>query len=1665
MTTFDFFKAFTGVLLMAYLISPAAGHSQNSQIDFSISTKNIYSPGDEISLNLYSYGNNDNKKKVTQFDIEVLKINDIEKFYSGQSSRYNLDVLGKDNKNLLFYTTSVYSFKKNLKSKNEYDYNYYNDDIPLNIKERGAYLVKVTSGKKVAYCGFIISELGLVSKAGNNSMLGYAVNRKSGEPVNNAELNFYIGSKKIGQGKTSEGVSFQTVNPDVKMESDENNIPVIIGNYGDDILISDPYLFFGYSGNKYFAYIYTEQPVYRTGLDVNFKGTLRLNESNTLSPVKNKDVTLIIKDSKNAEVYKQVLKTNEMGSFNGTYKLNDEAALGTYTIYANIDENNSYTGNFTVEQYKKPEYKVTVNPEKIQYYGKDNLTAVAEAKYFFGSPVSEAEIEYNIYRIRYYKPWWKYSEYAWWYEDYYENADENQMYRGAELLFSGSGVLDSEGKFNIGYNINEDFKNDDQNYYGYRPYYSQSDYKYIIQAKVTDKSRREISGTSSVFVTRGGFTLSAKSDRYIYKPEENVKITVFAEDFSGNPVSTNFEAAIYKSTWSKDYKENKEYIKSLSGKTLSDGQGSVSFDISNLNPEGYYNVEIKSRDDRANEILTGTGFYVSKGDMWWYYNQSGSVQIIPEKDSYRQGEICRALVLVNHPGANVLVTSNTDDILYFKTEKFTGTSKIIEIPVTDKYLSNFEINVNYVYDGVFYNSGKSILVIPEEKFLTVTIDPSKLIYKPKETGEVKVRVTDSYGNPVRNAEVSIGVVDESIYSIKEDNTKDIRKFFYGNRYTSVSTSFTNVLNSNGSSRLISIYEKFNLRSTSDKDLGTVKGRFLNRSGNPVKGAVIIIDEDYYAAVTGLNGDFEFKLPEGKYSISAYYSNIEKNDLKEIIIVKGQTKNIILYSDRDLNENATSDVQLSGMEGFNIRGGRTDLEMDSAPESKKEKSSDAPSGLDDGDLVSPDVRSDFRDAIFWSPYSETDTDGYANVNFLFPDNLTEWRITSRVITEDTKVGQSVTTVITRKDLIVRMETPRFFQENDDVTVSTIIHNYLKTEKRTKIKFTAENLNLASGENEKSVSIPPDSEIRLDWKVKVTEPVGEAKLYAEALTDEESDAVEIKVPLQPAGLEIIKNNVADISDENKIEVKTFEIPSGTDMKSAGMKINIDASLASVILTSLDELAGYPYGCVEQTMSRFLPTVIVAKAFREINAPISEATKKDLPLMVDKGLQRLYGFQHSDGGWGWWENDNSNPFMTAYVVYGLAIAVESGYEVRDGVLNNGKSAIKNHLNNNEKDLTTRAYMLYSLATAGKENNDYIEKILVNMNMSDLNDYAKSLAAMTWKLIGNERKAKEELISLEKNVRTSGEGAAYWEGKEFHYRWQDDKVQTTAMALKAIVNINEVSDLKEKVVRWLMMQRRGNAWRSTQETAMIIYAMVDYLKNSQELDPDYNVKIFVNNNMVSDLNMNKSNVFSKSEPVVIDSKNLRTGQNEIRIEKSGRGKVYFSSGASYYDNSAGSKSSENGFRIEREYFKLEKYESYSEDNIVYRKKYFDGSLKSGDEFLVKVRVSSKENENNYFMLEDFIPSGAEVIKDDWAYRIEDENDYQGYSNYYWRWWYADKEVRDNRVVFFASYMGKGDYQFSYIMRAQIPGEYSVNPTRGMLMYYPEVYGNSDEMKITISD
>ncbi len=1685
---FNFVKLMIFGLVAGLMIYSSAVYSQWDEYNtsFTVYTNSMYSSGDEVSINLYAYY----MRKGTEFNFKIYKINDIEGFFSRQTSNYSIDVLSKDSLNLLSMCEEVDSFNRKLKLEGSEDYYYGYETVSYKPKHKGAFLIRVSYQNKVAYTGFFVTDIGTITEASNNALLAYTVDKKTGEPINDVELGFYLGQKKIGVGRTLGGLFYKTLENTDREYAAANSVsyPLIIGRKGDDIAVSDPYLYFGYGANMYSVYIYPSQPVYRPKTVVDFKGTIRKSNPGGFENYPEKDITVKIKDSKNAEVYKQVLKTNSNGSFTGSYSIDESAPLGQYYIYAELDRGQQYTGTFFVEEYKKPEYKVGITVDKDQYTNGDNIKGVVQADYYFGSPVQEAEVEYNVYKKTFYKPWWYFSEYKWWYEDYYANQDDNQKYNDAEFIYSGTGKLDKEGRFDFDYNIKEDFKSK-YNYWWYwdRESSYETDFQYIIQAKVTDKSRREISSTHTVYVTRADFFLTSNADKYLYKPDEKITVEVRAMDFSEKAREVRFEAAVNRLTWGSypDYKQKKDYVTTVSGSTNAQGTGSVSFDADG---EGYYSIEITSYDDRGRKVTDQTYCYVSKGDMWWWYNEAGTVQIFPDKDSYKAGEICKALVVTTTPGANVLISTQNNNILSYRVEKIEGTSKIIEIPVEANATPNFYISVSYVSNGTFYSASKNVLVMPEQQFLTVSIGTDKTSYKPKEEGIMMVKVTDNLGNPVRNAEVSIGIVDESIYAIKPDAVKDIKSFFYSPMWNAVSVHYSNSYSYYSYSRLITIYERFDVKSLSENELGTIKGGLTDKNGNAMPFVTIIIDGDFVAGITGEDGSYEFKLPEGSYTIGVMKNKKSNESERELKVKKGQTIEVNLRSSSEglIMDGVTFGYQQNQSEistgQINLNGRKLDESKKevNAPTSEDKIMSKSKNGKDDdfkggrdldesGQFVEAETRSDFRDAILWSPAVTTDENGYATVSVKFPDNLTAWRITSRVITDDTKVGQQVNTVITRKDLLVRMETPRFFQQNDEVTISTIIHNYLETDKETKLSLKTENLTILGDPKDQIFTLGKNEEKRIDWRVKVSDPNGFAKLTASALTNEESDAVELKVPLQPHGLQLAKYQAMDISDPEKTDYKFVEVPQYTDLRSTKLTLNVAPSLASTMLSALDELVGYPYGCVEQTMSRFLPTVIVANAFKDLNAPISEATQKDLPKMVEAGYNRLYSMQHYDGGWGWWTNDQSQPFMTAYVVYGLTLGNSAGYPVRQDLYKKGIAAIKTLLKNSDLDPATRAYMLYSLSYADNKDTKLFEEQLRELSGKEMNDYAIALISMAARNFGDIETSQKYSAMLVSHAQDMGESGAYWGGQIFKYTWQDDKVQTTAMAVKALLadplSLKDNPELMNKAIRWLMQQRQGGGWWNTQSTAFIVYAMVDYLKNSKELEPDYSVKISVNGEMILDKKITREDVFMKDMKFVIDGTKLKVGQNDIKIEKSGAGKVYVSSDLRYYTSEELIQPRENGFRVQKEYYKLEKYTKYNDDEIIYRKRLFDGTVKSGDEILVKVRVEGKDNNNQYFMLEDPIPAGCEVIKDDWAYKIEDEKDYQGWTYYWWRWWYADKDIRDNRVTFFATYLYGDTYEFTYIMRAQIPGNYSAIPATGMLMYYPDVRGSSEEIRIEIID
>src|SRR5208283_1147435 len=211
-------------------------------------------------------------------------------------------------------------------------------------------------------------------------------------------------------------------------------------------------------------------------------------------------------------------------------------------------------------------------------------------------------------------------------------------------------------------------------------------------------------------------------------------------------------------------------------------------------------------------------------------------------------------------------------------------------------------------------------------------------------------------------------------------------------------------------------------------------------------------------------------------------------------------------------------------------------------------------------VQPKVRKFFPDTIEWLPTIETDAGGKARASFNFPDSLTTWRATVRAVTRNTLVGQVVAKVITRKNLILRLETPRFMDQGDTATLVGIVHNYLATDKTAKVSLDAQGVELASPA-EASVNVPKNGEAVVMWNVRAVR-IAQAKFLAKALTDEESDALELEMPVEPWGLQ---QNVAQsgaLRDDHDDIKRSLVLPQEINADASSVRIDVTPSIAGTL-----------------------------------------------------------------------------------------------------------------------------------------------------------------------------------------------------------------------------------------------------------------------------------------------------------------------------------------------------------------------------------------------------------------------------------------------------------------------------------------------------------------------
>ncbi len=653
---------------------------------------------------------------------------------------------------------------------------------------------------------------------------------------------------------------------------------------------------------------------------------------------------------------------------------------------------------------------------------------------------------------------------------------------------------------------------------------------------------------------------------------------------------------------------------------------------------------------------------------------------------------------------------------------------------------------------------------------------------------------------------------------------------------------------------------------------------------------------------------------------------------------------------------------------------------------------------------PRVRIYFPDTAFWAPELVTDGRGEAHFKFRAPDEITTTRVTARGVTKEGEVGQAVVRLETRQPFFVKLRSPEFAVLGDEFEIRADLFNYTKTA----LAVTAR---LEGSPVEHSLTVPAERPASASWRVSASNPAG-LRLSVIAKAGPYADAVERVVPVRRPGLE----RWVALSGKGETGGKfAFNAPYG--VADLVLKVQPRIGNLSRLLEALRYLNDYPYGCTEQTMAKLVPNLLTAEVLGKLGIR-AEKFNPAFGSMMKAGIDRLLSLQQPSGGWGWFEKDNEDPFMTAYAVHGLSECDRLGYRVDAVALERGRKRLS-ALVRQEKNPDRLAYMAWV-------SGEGIDRLLPETGR--LSPYATALLALALHKLG-----RPEAVEAARRLADGAKGD-HWEMPKWFYKWEDPSIETTAYAIRALATVDPGNGLIPRAVGWLLSKREGGRWRSTKDTAAAIAALLkaeslEALARAVGVDPASGAArppLPTRVTVRLDTGSSREFLVDLNDPIrgrfEAHFEGVNPGPRAIAFE-SGDGRSDFKFDLDlamrvFDEGSGGGSRGDLTVRVE--------YDRPLE------------SLRLGDEVAATVTVSSPEPVD-FVMVLSPIPAGAEVV------RGSGEGEFAGF------------EGRYDKAVFFLRSLGPEPRVLRYRIRCAFAGRFTVPPAWAGVMYNEDVCGGGE--------
>lgn len=1477
----------------------------------------------------------------------------------------------------------------------------------------GLYIVQARTATARAAAMMTVSRLVLLACQSGNIVYFWVVDAMNGQPRPNAVIfvrhGWGAGPSHRLPGKPARRAIL------TKLRCDEHGfaefeVPDSVGREGVDAVAMDgeecalllrQYVHFFRSQPQTFAYVYTDRPAYRPGDTVRWRALIRGWRDGRLELAGKGPWQAMAKDPRGTSLYTHSLAANAYGAVSGEFVIPGSSALGLSTLVI-ADATGREIGSvpFRVEEYRKPEFEITLVTEQrlIPLGGRVDVTG--QARYLFGAPVAHATVQFHVtarprWWVAFSQPW---SETLAWFPAEQRTIRPHAGSSSGEIVAQGTATTDGEGKFRFSF-LAIPPKND---------VLDCPPYEFTITAAVTDSARRQVEHSTDLCVGRRALQVTVTPERHIYAPRDRAKIVGRTQNLTGDPVASTATLAIEKVVWDEATQQEMATTLSLvEVQTGPDGRLAYEWRI----PEGLTGLVrwVLIVPDPFGGFSVGQAvMHITSAETRDLRVRYHGLQLIFDKAVYEIGDTARVLVLVDEPiSAAWFWIDSGHGVIDKRLLKLRQGANLFEIRITDVYIPNVRASIVAVRQKQLLRDDVDVRVAPTRQILDVQLRLDKSSYRPREKAKVELVVRSAEGQPVKG-EFSLSVYDKAIEYFQSQLREDIRRYFYG--------------------RTRDIWSEF---------------------------AFSVITPERFRTTIPAPSFSDYRLLQELEE--ARTSSLQKLALRERRAGPPTAEVLAVRADfaGAAAKSASAPV-----------GRAAALEMD------RTQATMAPALL----------RTDFRDSVFWSPRVETDETGRAEIEVTLPDSLATWRLEAIGIDSEERVGEQTTVTMVRKNLLVRLATPRFLVERDRAVASTIVRNDLETTKDVTLELMVEGATVDAGKapprKTMAFRVGPREERRFDWPLLAERP-GVARLRATALTDEESDAVETSVPVVSHGIDkkVFRVGSSDSASSGTRQVlheegltvvsETIDIPHEITTATARLVLHLSPSLAVCIREALPYLVNYPYGCVEQTMSRFLPAVIVAHAFQDLEIPRDEALLRELPEVVRAGVERLRDFQNPDGSWGWWKGSPTDDTMTAHVMYGLTLAREVDVAVPEEMFSKGLAYLRRHVNEatsldmSSLDYRARAglhalaYQAYVLARNGERPSAALE--LLWQKREELSPMGLALLARAHHRTGDEARSKVLLRNLMNfAVPVAENDTIHWERRQpdaWSWWWWNDKVEATCHALEALIDVEPTSPDIDRAVRWLVLNRRGAQWKSTKDTGLAVLALTHYLSTRPQEPAPTVVRVFLGEEPPREYRFTKDNFFTFSPSIVLEGNRVPSGRVELRLQIEGSAPVYYSWVAEFTTREEAVSGAGHELFVERSYERWRGRKLTGEGT--WRDEWEplkDGAaLEAGDRIRVSLDVRAL-NDYEYVVIEDPRPAGCEALITQSGWRSL--GTLSGYA-----------EFRDRWTACFFDHIPQGRHTLYYELRAETPGHFHTMPARGYAMYFPDLHGNSAEWRVEIRD